>query len=278
MESLTTCSICYGKYSQNTHVPLVLTCGHTFCKECVSKVTKCPYCRKIITSTTTNLIIFQITYTNGGSCEHKFKRLFCPACACAICISCVPPHNMHGIIPFNDPALSASISDKLSSASEKLNETNNSLKQHLQKICELKKFTSEKEHSIKKKINKKFDCVFQFLTLRKQEILDEYDSIYKPISSKIDTLIKELEQAIQNNINEIKFIQDLKNLKIKSQIKHLRAFKVKFINPTLIEKIADRASKTPLLLIDTKKLLKEIKAFGTCEQYNSRGIFGFKFM
>lgn len=277
MESLTTCSICCNKFSQNIHVPLVLTCGHTFCKECVAKFTKCPHCRKVITSTTTNLIIFQISCTSGGHCEHKLKRLFCPVCACPLCISCVPSHNMHGIIPLNDPSLASSLTEKLKTACEKLLESNNSLFRHLENISQLKSMISEKEFKICEKIRKKFENVFQCLALRKQEILDEVESIYRPISSKLDTLVKELESAIENNKGEIQFIQHIQSRKIKSQIKLIRPFKVKFINPSLVEKISIRSKKAPLFLVEIEKVLKEIQLLGGVKQENSKKIFGFRF-
>ena len=32
------CSVCYSPYDEATHCPRLLTCGHTFCHECVSEV------------------------------------------------------------------------------------------------------------------------------------------------------------------------------------------------------------------------------------------------
>ena len=276
MESITTCSICYSKYSQNSHIPLVLTCGHTFCKECVLRVSKCPLCRKIITSTTTNLIIFQISCTTLGQCSHKLKKLFCPLCASALCISCVAEHNMHGVISLKDPSLQTSISDKLSNAFEKLNETNKILKNDLEKVFEVKNSLLFKEAKIYKKINKTFDKLLDCVNLRKQEIIDEVESLYKPLSSKLDTLLTELDCVIQNNLNEMDFIEEIRRFKIKKQIEKIRPFKVQYINQNLVSKISERTTKLPVFIVKINKIVEEIQNCGKLQLESFKSLFGFK--
>ena len=51
-----TCNVCFARYNLAQRKPLVFTCGHTFCKECVFKMYtqmnvvrhQCPECRKAL--------------------------------------------------------------------------------------------------------------------------------------------------------------------------------------------------------------------------------------
>lgn len=52
MEVAVTCAVCLKVYQQSTRDPLVLPCGHTFCRECLAAVLNisgrilCPNCRR----------------------------------------------------------------------------------------------------------------------------------------------------------------------------------------------------------------------------------------
>ena len=35
MEGIGTCSICSERYDENDHLPLMLECGHTYCRKCL---------------------------------------------------------------------------------------------------------------------------------------------------------------------------------------------------------------------------------------------------
>ena len=47
MEDILKCKICLNKYNINTNEPLILKCGHTYCKACISEKSNdisCPLC------------------------------------------------------------------------------------------------------------------------------------------------------------------------------------------------------------------------------------------
>jgi hypothetical protein len=47
MEDILKCKICLNKYNINNNEPLILKCGHTYCKACISDKsndTSCPLC------------------------------------------------------------------------------------------------------------------------------------------------------------------------------------------------------------------------------------------
>ena len=45
------CPVCWREYGLET-VPTSISCGHSFCADCVGQLRACPLCRKRITSTT----------------------------------------------------------------------------------------------------------------------------------------------------------------------------------------------------------------------------------
>lgn len=48
------CPICCSRFTEVTNIPMVLTCGHSVCHCCVSKIQyprKCPFCQKFFAAT-----------------------------------------------------------------------------------------------------------------------------------------------------------------------------------------------------------------------------------
>lgn len=88
LEEAVTCVVCSEVYQANTRDPLVLPCGHTFCRSCLSSIygshySACPSCREnfsylefeelpicfSLLSLSSNYIDFQVIYT------HKYTKL-----------------------------------------------------------------------------------------------------------------------------------------------------------------------------------------------------------
>ncbi|CAL2031754.1 unnamed protein product [Caenorhabditis brenneri] len=76
------CKICYFKYQENfeTGTPRILNCGHTFCEECIQKVTKgsqveCPTCRKATALTNNGVKGLSKNYALIESIEEENKTL-----------------------------------------------------------------------------------------------------------------------------------------------------------------------------------------------------------
>ena len=178
METITTCPVCYSKYSKPSKIPLILTCGHTFCKSCTSNFSKCPLCRQAFSSSTINLLIFQLSSNPGQPCSHRPKKLFCPTCILPLCVSCVISHNMHGIVPLSDPNLSFQIDDQLSQAHFDLMQNKNNLITHLQKVNKIKEISTLSHEKILKSVVSEFELILSSIHARKSEILEELDGYF----------------------------------------------------------------------------------------------------
>ena len=54
------CHICYHKYNGTHREPMIYGCGHTHCKDCTNKMTKCPECRRTIGTPAKNFLLRKI--------------------------------------------------------------------------------------------------------------------------------------------------------------------------------------------------------------------------
>ena len=89
MSKVTECPICLERYDNKEKTPKILSCGHTFCKKCLSSLQiqsssyKCSICRKNqslddIDNLSTNLLIYDLLY-NPEQDENIFiddKNIF----------------------------------------------------------------------------------------------------------------------------------------------------------------------------------------------------------
>ncbi|XP_050738587.1 E3 ubiquitin-protein ligase TRIM17-like isoform X1 [Eriocheir sinensis] len=114
MDVAVTCSVCFRVYQQGTRDPLVLPCGHTFCRVCVNAVhdisggsLPCPTCRsKASISDVSKLpICYPLVGLSSSYSEIKFgsctiheeeQRFWCTECELALCSLCLYASHQHG--------------------------------------------------------------------------------------------------------------------------------------------------------------------------------------
>ena len=262
MDQITTCSICYSKYSKPSLVPLILPCGHTFCKSCTNKFSKCPMCREPFTTSTLNIVLFQLIGTKGQPCPHKPKNLFCPTCIFPVCTNCVSNHNMHNLVSLLDPILPAMIEENLNETLSNLQSKNSSLFEDLEKITRLKYMFKSKYDKYMRTLNQEYSIILNRLNTRKRELIDELDGHFSPVFSKFDILLTELDKTLTENSALIENLTKLKTMPVKKQVKNLDQFQGKFINKKMMEKVCDRAKVFPILTIDSNKIISLIEFWG----------------
>lgn len=122
------CQICTNQYDDQVHIPIIVPCGHTFCKDCIKKmitansIKKCPICKKACLTLNINELvpnyelISLITVAKRkieNSCEsHPSENLnfFCSTCKALICQMCLLlSHIGHEIKRPEDSELSKSL-------------------------------------------------------------------------------------------------------------------------------------------------------------------------
>ena len=105
------CPVCFTPYSLEAVPPLVLSCGHTFCKSCLSQLPKadslmaCPSCRKSTKCSSIDEISINYSIldtirpaeeSKDEECcplhEHKKVKFYCQKCESYFCTKCVVLH------------------------------------------------------------------------------------------------------------------------------------------------------------------------------------------
>lgn len=114
MEEAVTCFVCFKVYQQGTRDPLVLPCGHTFCRACISAVHSisrgnliCPTCRRDSGIVDINqlpicypLASLSSNYNDikFGSCRNheEEQRFWCEECELPLCSLCLYANHQQG--------------------------------------------------------------------------------------------------------------------------------------------------------------------------------------
>ncbi|MPC08156.1 E3 ubiquitin-protein ligase TRIM17-like [Portunus trituberculatus] len=119
MEEAVTCFVCFKVYQQGTRDPLVLPCGHTFCRFCISAVHNtsrgnliCPTCRKDsgivdisqlpicypLASLSSNYNDMKFGWCRNHKEEHRF---WCEECGVPLCSLCLYANHQqgHSVLP-----------------------------------------------------------------------------------------------------------------------------------------------------------------------------------
>lgn len=105
MEDAITCTVCSEEYRTGKHDPLIMPCGHTFCRDCIisiktTKNVSCPTCREQhegmrVESLPLNYSILSLsenmTHKQPQTCKKhgKLLDLWCSQCRVVVCGLCV---------------------------------------------------------------------------------------------------------------------------------------------------------------------------------------------
>ena len=122
------CPLCCDSFDQETRIPRILACGHTFCKQCISSIKKssvigditieCPNCRhsvciKSLDDLPKNYLLSEMLENSkknlsSQSAEwcslHAQKRIsyYCKTCFKPLCSKCLLLHNGHDKFSIDD--------------------------------------------------------------------------------------------------------------------------------------------------------------------------------
>ena len=263
MDFVTKCSICFNRYTHKENVPQIISCGHTFCSICVSRLSRCPHCRSAIKSKATNLLVFQLSSSGKAvGCEHHQKPLFCPVCMTGVCLECVALHNMHGLLPEADSQVECLISEKLQEAIVKLSHTNASLKKDLERAGVLHEELMTQQKELAQRVSKSFQEIKDCLDSRLSELLEEISTLYDPLTSKLETLSSEFHSAISHNEKELLEVESIKACSRQEQIRQIRPFKLRCLRGNMIQKVRERAKQLPQIVLKTEKLKEKVFSLG----------------
>ncbi len=189
------CPICFEKYSQSSHQPLTLYCGHTVCSVCLPQMRKCPECRTEIIAQETkqgkDVLVSNIIQliedekkclAHGASLEifdRENKRLLCLEC---ILQERYVPRQFFKVAEIKEKA--HKISQNLADLDEKLRQD----KQNFFTNLDVKKLA---------------------LNLTIQTQLQNYTEVMKSMLSEIEIMVWTFTEKYQNNPQLHEFLRCL---------------------------------------------------------------------
>ncbi|CAG9321661.1 unnamed protein product [Blepharisma stoltei] len=210
MESLLECIICKEPYNQSNRAPIILTCGHTFCKSCVHKMSqhsqyiRCPIDRKFesrdLSSLNMNYAIVQIQeYERTGilakeRCKaHEFPIVItCKTCNIDCCPKCIRKHLSHDMYDMEHPTLIQELDNSMNGFEIKIKEY---LDASFSAKNRLDKEISELDHQkvkLKKEIEDAFESLMRILENKKIQSIQQ-----------LDHKIKEKEDFLKQRLNDV---------------------------------------------------------------------------
>ncbi|OMJ77209.1 hypothetical protein SteCoe_23244 [Stentor coeruleus] len=210
---LLTCPICMHEFNSDNYIPLILHCGHTFCKKCIENTERrmgalqCSLCRGLdfrdISVIKKNLIVFQNLNPSGkvplvpcpihSSNECTF---FCSTENIPFCSKCVTTHKTHEFYDIDDQQITQGtdikIDDKLTCVQEALKIAND---ERSKAITIMERFDGKKEQKLSE-LNKKFDEIIEQINIKRKNFVQCLNGKYNSTARKIQKVIESCEDII----------------------------------------------------------------------------------
>ena len=192
VESLTFCAVCFEAYDRESHTPLLMQCGHTFCQACLMLISDpmcCPHCRqkesRALSDLPKNILVYQIQAQLAPEdipvCDHEDFYFYCKVCKYPLCVDCVVNHSSHGLISLKDPGLNDVISQHI----EQIEGTYKARisqckkrKEHAEKYLE---DLEDNYHRNKEEITNKFEEMRRIVEAQEEQFLRQIGQLYQDI-------------------------------------------------------------------------------------------------
>lgn len=211
MEDCMVCAICREAFSRERE-PLVLQCGHSFCRYCIEHLVnensymKCSFDRSYdmrpIGDFRPNIALLQlIEYKskprNWQKCSiHRFKnsRFLCFTCKQFFCSSCITTHSFHNWIDLKNPQdLQSYLNTKLQS----LQKSNLIFAQAFKDYQNLMLFSVHLETQVKERVNLKAEQMKSRIDREKIEFLGIFNDEIGKTNCECQSEIKKLQVEVR---------------------------------------------------------------------------------
>jgi hypothetical protein len=229
MEDYLTCNVCVELFDNKEHLPLILSCGHTLCRCCISSIRQaqgfimCPIDRspesKPIESLITNLALLQLVdvsrFTDYPRCPlHPSKKLryYCHTpCAKAFCSKCTLAHNSHSCFDPEDAksfeALLAFIESQSFQLTAETDYSQGLVAQYEAQLAEL----GERQSQLVHEVTLKFRALHTALNERECAALEEIENTTAQLKHTIEGEhrgAREQAAATANTLQEVMMIKE----------------------------------------------------------------------
>ena len=237
MESIIECIVCLEPYNSFDKVPLILTCGHTLCKECVVKINsnsadiKCPIDRKVepkaTKQLTVNYAILQLLNLHKSGIPSRETctthshpiTLICKTCSLNCCYKCIRNHAGHDVYEADHPIIVSEVEVKVKHLADKIENGLDTSVRSCERIKkELRELTAS-QNKLRNEMNSAFDYFAKQLEMKRQESLELLDSKFHDKEEFLNSCFCEAEMHVKHYENYSKDIEQIrKQIKDKNYV------------------------------------------------------------
>lgn len=245
MEDYLTCNVCVELFDNKEHLPLILSCGHSLCKCCISSIRQaqgfimCPIDRspesKPIESLITNLALLQLVdvsrYTDHPRCPlHPSKKLryYCHApCARAFCSKCTLSHNTHSCFDPEDAksfeALLIYIENELVNLNTEAGYSQTVITDYSSQLTQL----GDRQQLLVHEVSVKFRELHAALNEKERQTLEQIEKTTLDIKEAIEVSLKQANQHIEATSSALREVLSLRDSLKQSMPQERLAYTVK---------------------------------------------------
>jgi Ring finger domain/B-box zinc finger len=221
MEEFFVCPVCLERFDEGHRLPLILACGHSFCKDCIQNMYKqslsCPFDRKIenrrLVDLPKNLLILQIiSHKNDKKSykcfQHDTKKVkyYCYQCRTGFCTTCLRYHTPHSLVELDSThIITYNIKLKSNELTTNIDKANNQAKIYEEK---LRKCKDSRDKAILE-IKNKFNSLRDLLSLKENEIIFKFTEGLKKIEDLYDCKFADCMNFFEEKANDLIKLQAL---------------------------------------------------------------------
>jgi RING-type zinc-finger len=228
MEIVIECIICKESYNSLEKLPLILTCGHTLCKECLVKMNpnslaiKCPIDRKIESKSakqlTVNYAILQIlNLQKSGSptkevcLYHSFPiTMICKTCSSSCCYKCIRSHTSHDVYDADHPSILKELETNIRDLSNKIEDGYQIAHRSCERIKKELRELNSSRNKLKNEITVTYDCFIRMVESKRKESLDALENKFRDKEEFLNSCYSEAEMYASHYENYNKDLEILK--------------------------------------------------------------------
>ena len=211
------------EFDSQSHVPLILHCGHTFCKKCIEETERkmgalqCSLCRGLdfreISLIKKNLIVFQNLCPTGKTplvpcSKHTGKEsvFFCLTDNIPFCSKCATMHKVHDFYDIDDHVITQGTDIELNKKSEAAEALFREANEERKKVLELYNSLESKKNQSVAKLDKVFDELIQEIKNKREEFVSCLNGKYNSSARKFQKVIESCDEIIirkKNTVEEL---------------------------------------------------------------------------
>ena len=224
METLQ-CPVCFHTFNSEENVPLVLSCGHTFCQNCINSMERrmgalnCPHCRgrdyREVSQMKKNILVLQQVGAEKpkliAPCPQHSRvesQFFCLTCNCPFCSKCVTKHKTHDFYDLDDPVITQGTDKQLEELLRKAERMLENSQTQRERVIGVFGVVEDKLKAAKEQVNNAFEPLVKALNKKREEFIMSLNEPCNQLIKNVQSHVEECDDVIQKRQ---KIISEIEN-------------------------------------------------------------------